>query len=122
MRNADLQLPDVNIQGWTTCKSFLAYMIVLMGVHVTTCTGGSHVVGSYVQYMFWLVHRCRGYCFPLGWQVDIVNPTRMMIIIKNDFIQIIMYQGCLDEYIKDMGDITYVQDCFKQKGHFWVGS
>ncbi len=31
-----------------------------------------------------------------------------------------MYQGRFDEYITDIGDITYVQDCFKQKGRLWV--
>ncbi len=51
----DLQVPDVNVQGWTTCKCYSAYILVqlmcvhVLYVHVTTCTGGSHVPGSYVD-------------------------------------------------------------------------
>ncbi len=43
----DLQVPDVNIHGCTTCKCYSAYILVQLMcvhvcsiVHVTTCTGG----------------------------------------------------------------------------------
>ncbi len=49
----DFQEPDVNIQDWITFKCYFAYILVLlMYVHVypcNTCTGGSHVAGSYVD-------------------------------------------------------------------------
>ncbi len=49
---ADLQVPDDNIQGWTTCKCYLAYILVqLMCVHVYSHMrgGGGASWGSYLD-------------------------------------------------------------------------